>query len=110
VVADQVGCPTYAPDLADVIVRLLDTPLYGTYHVTNAGSCSWAEFAEEIVRQAGLKAEVTRIGAADWPSPTRRPRDSRLRHLALEMQGKDDLRHWKDALGAFLQELPDSRA
>jgi dTDP-4-dehydrorhamnose reductase len=103
VVADQIGCPTHAVDLADTLVSLLDSPLYGTYHVTNAGSCSWAEFAAEIVRQAGLSAEVIPIAAAEWESPTRRPKDSRLRHLALEMQGKDTLPPWQDALAEYLR-------
>ncbi len=102
VVADQVGCPTYTVDLAEAMANLVESPLYGTYHITNSGACSWAEFAAEIVRQAGLSAEVIPISSAEWKSPARRPRNSRLRHLALEMQGRDSLRPWQEALGEFL--------
>jgi dTDP-4-dehydrorhamnose reductase len=104
VVADQVGCPTYAVDLAETIASIIASPLYGTYHATNTGSCSWAEFAQEIIRQAGLHTEIIPIASSDWPSPTRRPKNSRLRHLALEMQGRDNLRSWQEALTAYLRE------
>lgn len=103
VVADQVGCPTHTVDLAEVLVSLVESPLYGIYHVTNSGSCSWAEFATEIVRQAGLSVEVIPIAAAEWESPTRRPKDSRLRRLALEMQERDTLRPWQEALADYLR-------
>jgi dTDP-4-dehydrorhamnose reductase len=103
IVADQVGRPTYTVDLAEAIAGLIANPLYGTYHVTNSGECSWAQFAEEIVRQAGLKNSVIPVTSAEWPTPTRRPKDSRLRHLALEMQGKDNLRSWPEALKDYLR-------
>jgi len=102
VVADQVGCPTYTVDLAEAIAGLAGTELYGTYHITNAGACSWAQFAEEIIKQAGLKAKVIPISTLEWNSPTRRPKDSRLRHLALEMLGRDNIRPWQVALTEFL--------
>ena len=105
VVADQVGCPTYTVDLAEAIAGLAGTELYGTYHITNAGACSWAQFAEEIVRQAGSKAKVIPIPSLEWNSPTRRPKDSRLRHLALEMQGRDNIRPWQEALAEFLKKF-----
>ncbi|NIM06252.1 MAG: dTDP-4-dehydrorhamnose reductase [Armatimonadetes bacterium] len=102
VVADQMGCPTFTVDLAEAVAGLLESPLFGIYHITNSGACSWAQFAQEILRQAGLSAQVVPIAAAEWDSPTRRPKDSRLRHLALEMQGRDNLRFWQEALADFL--------
>jgi len=99
VVGDQVGSPTCAGDLADAIARhIVDSQLYGTYHITNAGSCSWAELAAEALRLAGSDARVEPISWRDWPSPTRRPANSTLRHLALELQGRDDIRPWQEAL------------
>ncbi|UCH35355.1 MAG: dTDP-4-dehydrorhamnose reductase [Armatimonadota bacterium] len=99
VVADQIGSPTYARDLADAIARhIVDSHLYGTYHITNAGSCSWAEFAAEALRYAGSPAQVEPISWKDWPSPTRRPAYAVLRHLSLELQGRDDIRPWQEAL------------
>lgn len=105
VVADQVGCPTYTVDLAEAIAGLAGTELYGTYHITNAGACSWAQFAEEIIKQAGLETKVIPIPASEWNSPTRRPKDSRLRHLALEMLGRDNIRPWQQALAEFLKKF-----
>ena len=102
VVADQVGSPTYAPDLAAAIARhLVGTPLYGTYHLTNAGSASWADLAEEALRLAGKATRVVRIRSGEWPSPTRRPKMSVLRRYALELRGADDMRPWQEALGAM---------
>lgn len=102
VVADQVGSPTYAADLADAIARhIVDTyplTLCGTYHITNAGQASWAELARATVQAAGAACEVREISSADWPSPTRRPAYSVLDHLALRMQGRDDLRPWQEAV------------
>lgn len=102
-VADQVGSPTYAPDLAAGIARhVVGAPLYGTYHLTNAGSASWADLAEAALRLSGSETRVVRIKAAEWPSPTRRPKMSVLRRYALELRGADDMRPWDEALGEML--------
>jgi len=106
VVADQVGSPTYAGDLADAIARhIVDSRLYGTYHITNAGSCSWAELAAEALRLARSDARVEPISWRDWPSPTRRPAYSVLRRLNLELQGRDDLRPWQEALAEVVAQI-----
>jgi dTDP-4-dehydrorhamnose reductase len=106
VVADQVGCPTFTADLARKLVELTENPLPGTYHICNAGECSWYEFAQEIANLAGLSTPVVPITAAEYAerfkSPTKRPAYSPMRRLALEMRGMDDLRDWKDALAIFL--------
>jgi len=102
VVQDQVGSPTYTSDLAGAVVRLLDSSLFGTYHITNQGRCSWAEFAQEILRQVGSDCRVKPTAAAQWPSPARRPRCSVLRNYALELQGKPLLRPWQEALAEYL--------
>lgn len=112
VVADQVGSPTAARDLADAVARhLVDrcagcaSRLFGTYHITNRGSCSWAEFAAEALRLAGSGARVEPISWKEWPSPTRRPAYSVLRHFSLELQGRDDLRPWQEALAEVVGEI-----
>jgi dTDP-4-dehydrorhamnose reductase len=106
VVADQVGSPTAAGDLADAIARhIVDSRLYGTYHITNAGSCSWAEFAAEALRLANLPVRVEPISWKDWPSPTRRPAYSVLRRLNLELQGRDDMRPWQEALADVIAQV-----
>jgi dTDP-4-dehydrorhamnose reductase len=106
VVADQVGSPTSAADLADAIARhLVESQLYGTYHITNAGSCSWAELAEEALRLIGTPVRVQPISSSEWPSPTRRPAYSALRRLSLELQGRDDLRPWQEALAEVVAQV-----
>lgn len=103
VVCDQVGSPTYAPDLSRALIALLDSPLYGTYHITNSGHCSWYEFARKAVELAGIKTvEIKPTPAELWPSPTRRPAYSVLRHYALELQGRDNLPPWPQALAHFI--------
>ena len=106
VVADQVGSPTFTADLASAIRDLVSSPLYGTYHITNKGSCSWYEFAKKALEYAGMTdITVEPIKAEDWPTPTRRPRCSVLRHYALELQGKDNMRPWDEALKDFISRL-----
>jgi dTDP-4-dehydrorhamnose reductase len=58
VVSDQVGCPTYAYDLAIAMKQLLDKKDYGLYHFAGAGECSWFEFAKEVVKLSDGKAKV----------------------------------------------------
>jgi dTDP-4-dehydrorhamnose reductase len=105
VVCDQFGSPTYAPDLSRALVSLLESPLYGTYHITNSGHCCWYEFAQKAVELAGLKNVVVKPMPAElWPSPTKRPAYSVLRHYALELQGRDNLPPWTQALSHFIAE------
>lgn len=106
VVADQFGSPTYARDLAEAIEGLIVSgrALPGTYHLVNAGVCSWAELAAEAIALAGLSARIVPIPARAWPSPTRRPTHSGLRSRWLELQGLPALRHWREALIAYLKD------
>ncbi|HZO91334.1 MAG TPA: dTDP-4-dehydrorhamnose reductase [Chthonomonadaceae bacterium] len=110
VVTDQIGSPTHTVDLARVLLSLLDSPLYGTYHITNAGSCSWFELARKTLELAGITSmEVKPIPASQYPSPTHRPAYSVLRHYALELQSRDNLRPWQQALADFLALREQSR-
>lgn len=107
IVADQIGSPTFTVDLAEKLVELIEAPLLpGTYHISNAGHCSWFEFAQAIVKQSGLQTPVVPITGAEYAarfnSPTRRPAFSPLRRLALEMRGMDNMPTWQDALGRYL--------
>lgn len=103
VVADQFGSPTYAADLADFLAALAGSPLYGVYHYTNAGSCSWHEFASKIIETAGLAdVKVAKINSEEWPTPTRRPKFSVLRHYRMELLGRDGARPWQDAVAEFV--------
>lgn len=107
VVCDQVGSPTYAKDLAVLLCQLIQTRSYGTYHGINEGTCSWAEFAQEIFRLKGLNVAVRPISTNEYPTKASRPLNSRLGRGALDAHGFSRLGHWKDALARFLQELDE---
>lgn len=105
VVGDQYGSPTYTADLAKLIVSMIQTEQYGIYHATNEGICSWAEFAEEIFRQAGKDVKVNRISTEEYPTRAVRPKNSRMSKDKLEVCGFQRLPHWQDALERYLEEL-----
>ena len=103
VVDDQTGCPTYSPDLARVLIFLLENGTPGLYHATNRGVCTWFAFAREIARQTGADPERVRpCATADWPTPARRPACSILRSRRLEALGCPDRPAWPDALERYL--------
>lgn len=104
VVCDQVGSPTYTGDLAALISDMVVTEKYGTYHATNEGFCSWAEFAAEIFRQAGYKTKVNFIPTSVYSAKAVRPINSRLSKRSLDDAGFVRLPHWKDALKCYLHE------
>ena len=84
VVSDQRGAPTYAPHLAAATLQALESasalPEFpsGSYHLCNAGETGWNEFAREIFESAGKSVKVEAIFSADYPTPARRPLNSRL--------------------------------
>jgi dTDP-4-dehydrorhamnose reductase len=102
VVDDQVGCPTFTGHLAAALVELgarRPTPV-GIVHVAGAGSCSWFEFAREIVAAAGLSCEVRPCSTAEMPRPARRPAYS-----VLGTERGDEapaLPSWRDGLTGYL--------
>lgn len=105
VVNDQVGSPTYTVDLARLLVDMAATEKYGVYHASNEGFCSWAEFAREIFKQAGLDVEVDGIPTVEYPTPARRPFNSRLSKKSLDAAGFKRLPDWQDAVKRYLAEL-----
>lgn len=106
VVDDQVGSPTYASDLAEAIALLLSRRLTGTFHVTNAGACSWYEFTQAILRLGGFAAGVVRrMTSEELSRPARRPAYSVLANAAWREAGLPPLRPWPEALAAMLTAL-----
>ena len=103
VVNDQHGCPTYSVDLARGIIELCRRNASGIVHATNAGSCSWFEFAREIVNAAGLATDVRPVSTQQMPRPARRPAYSVLSPKSLEQWGIA-MPTWQDALRRYLQE------
>lgn len=107
VVNDQIGTPTYTPDLARLVVDMIETDKYGYYHATNEGGyLSWYDFTVEIYRQAGLATKVIPVTTEEYGlSKAARPFNSRLDKTKLTDNGFDSLPDWKDALGRYLIEL-----
>ena len=104
VVNDQVGSPTYTRDLAAAIHKLIEANARGILSITNSGSCSWFEFAREILQRAGRKTPVLPITSAEAARPAKRPAYSALSPAALADYGIH-LRNWRDALEEYLAEL-----
>lgn len=107
VVNDQIGTPTYTPDLARLLTDMLETERYGCYHATNEGGyLSWYEFACEIFRQAGYTTTVLPVTTEEYGvSKAARPFNSRLSKKKLAENGFEPLADWRDALARFLQEI-----
>ena len=105
VVCDQIGSPTYTADLAPLLCDMVMTDKYGTYHATNEGICSWAEFAEEIFRLSGLGIKVNLVTTNEYHAKAKRPLNSRLSKDKLELSGFGRLRGWQEALYSYLNDL-----
>ncbi len=105
VVCDQLGSPTYTKDLATLIVDMIYTERYGTYHATNEGFCSWADFAYEIMQLSGLNARIVPIASSEYPAIAKRPQNSRLSKQKIIDNGFHALPDWKNALARFLNEI-----
>jgi dTDP-4-dehydrorhamnose reductase len=103
VVDDQRGGPTYCIDLARAIIELCRKNATGIVHATNAGECSWFEFARAIVSEAGLTTEVRPISTQQMPRPAPRPAYSVLSAKSLKSWGVQ-MPTWQDALQRYLKE------
>lgn len=104
VVDDQRGTPTYVGHLAAAVHDLVDAGAgRGVWHLAAAGDCTWADFAEAIFEEAGLRCRVRRITTAELGRPAPRPAYSVLRS---ERVGVPSLPHWRDGLRACLNALP----
>ena len=103
VVNDQIGTPTYTPDLARLLADMCETDKYGVYHATNEGGyISWAEFAEEIYRVAGKDTKVIPVTTEEYGiSKAKRPRNSRMSKKKLKDSGFIVASSWKQAVADY---------
>ncbi|MCR5704505.1 MAG: dTDP-4-dehydrorhamnose reductase, partial [Eubacterium sp.] len=111
VVADQIGTPTYTPDLARLLVDMAEKENYGIYHATNEGGfISWYDFTVEIMKQAGVydekynQVQVSPVGSDQYPAKAKRPANSRMDKNKLKENGFEPLPTWQDALSRFLKQ------
>jgi dTDP-4-dehydrorhamnose reductase len=109
VVNDQRCTPTYTADLADTVAVLIERGTEGLYHVTSSGDCTWYELAAEVIRQTGVKADLTPITSSEFGAAARRPTYSVLATGKLERTGLSRPRSWPDALAAYLRERTERR-
>lgn len=108
VVADQIGTPTYAGDLAAAIVKILpqmNEQNSGVYHFTNMGVCSWYDFASEIMEQSKLKCVVNPIKSSEYPTRASRPFYSVLDKTKIQKTFGIQINHWKKSLKKCIKQL-----
>lgn len=107
VVSDQIGTPTYTYDLARLLVDMVESEKYGTYHATNEGGyISWYDFTKEIFAQAGYTTSVIPVTTEEYGlSKAARPFNSRLDKSKLIENGFEPLPIWQDALSRYLKEI-----
>lgn len=111
VVTDQIGTPTYTPDLAKLLTDMIQTEKYGVYHATNEGGfISWFDFTKEIFRMAGVYADVIPVTTTEYGlNKAKRPMNSRLSKEKLSEQGFARLPDWRNALARFLKEIGENK-
>lgn len=108
VVFDQVGTPTYARDLAETILKIVEDSLQDKnepeiYHFSNEGVCSWYDFALEIMHKANLNCRVKPIDTKDFPTPATRPHYSILNKSKIKERFGIEIPYWKDSLDKCLK-------
>ncbi|MCA0995306.1 dTDP-4-dehydrorhamnose reductase [Alloyangia pacifica] len=110
IVADQIGGPTPAADIAVLCLaaaeQLIEAPeKSGTYHLSGAPDVSWADFAREIFAQAGITCEVADIPSSEFPTPAKRPGNSRMDNSATVAAFGLPRPDWRNGLADILREL-----
>ena len=103
IVDDQIGTPTFAPDLAKAIKQLVESEYYGTYHITNSEHCSWFNFAKDIFEAVGIThMKLNPITTEELDRPAPRPKNSVLEKFYWKLNGFEELRSYKDAVAEYI--------
>ncbi len=103
VVSDQIGTPTYTPDLARAVWQLIENADGGLFHLSNAGEVSFADYASTIFEMANVACEVEGISSEEYGAAAQRPKYSTLDNSKAHAVGVTPLRDWKEALREFLK-------
>ena len=104
VVSDQIGSPTYAGDLAEVLIKIVlsSSISYGIYHYSNGGIVSWYDFAVEIFKQLGKTIEVKPIKTKDYPTAAKRPKYSVLDTTKIKNNFDCTIKDWQESLNKVI--------
>lgn len=111
VVADQIGTPTNAVDLAEVLIVIMVSSFkfqvssFGIYNFSNEGQCSWYDFANEIFRQNGVSIDLKPIPTSAYPTPAKRPAYSVLDKTKIRSTFDIKINDWQTSLSACLKQL-----
>ncbi|MBS1590731.1 MAG: dTDP-4-dehydrorhamnose reductase [Bacteroidetes bacterium] len=112
VVSDQIGSPTYAKDLANAIIQIVETlAIHGSqfrnniYHYSNDGIISWYDFAKEIQSLSGLHCKVNSIPSSQYPTPAKRPFYTAMSKEVISNNFQLKIKNWKESLKECLAEL-----
>ena len=105
IVSDQTGTPTYAADLAETIMNIISGVIRnqialnaGIYNYSNEGTCTWYDFAVEIISEAGLKCQVKPILTRDYPTAAKRPAYSVMDKSKIKDNYNISIPHWRSSL------------
>ena len=113
VIFDQVGTPTYAPDLAQTIMKIVENQSFEKkfsselVHYSNEGVCSWYDFAKAIFELAEVDCVVSPIETKDYPTPAARPHYSLLNKAKIKQRYNLTIPYWKDSLQQCLNALQE---
>ena len=109
IVADQIGTPTNAVDLAEVLLKIIQSPKYqssfGIYNFSNEGQCSWYDFANEIFHQKGISIDLKPIPTSAYPTPAKRPAYSVLDKTKIKRTFGVEIKEWQTSLATCINQL-----
>ena len=113
VVFDQIGTPTYAHDIAKMVLQLLSEPsnmhqMKGIFHYSNEGVTSWYDFARAIFELSAIKCQVSPIESKDYPTPAKRPPFSLMNKEKIKRTFNIEIPHWRSSLKHCLKRLADN--
>ncbi len=107
IVADQIGTPTYAGDLAEVILKIIfqGNTTFGLYHFSNEGVASWYDFAQAIFNETQNKIKIIPIKTTEYPTPAKRPEFSVMDKSKIKINLNIEIPYWRDSLKKCLFRL-----
>ena len=111
VVSDQIGTPTNAVDLAEVLIVIIVSSFkfqvssFGIYNFSNEGQCSWYDFANEIFHQKGIKIDLKPIPTSAYPTPAKRPAYSVLDKTKIKSTFDIEIKEWQMSLATCINQL-----